>query len=187
MQIKGSAYQDSYTILTIATANPVMTRAVIRTPYTDTGIVDRARRAQIDIDIQSQFATFRHTLRRSNRCVTDDRIIQPIKPTMTEPIGLSTVHLQRRWYKYIIFTLDRSSTQTTPTVSTLCSSSYTVIRRRRPAHPVSVFILHLTDIRTLWSKQFDIEILHCNPLNRKNNATSCHRTHTSNLRALNER
>ena len=72
---------------------------------------------------------------------------------------------------------------------------YTVVGRRCPAHPASVPILHLTDIRTLWSQQFEIEILHCNEISTRNNATSCHptgyvkkaHTHTSNLRALNER
>ena len=51
MQIKRNAHQDRYTTYTIAIANPVMTRAAMRTPYTDTGIVDRARRAEMDINI----------------------------------------------------------------------------------------------------------------------------------------
>ena len=74
-----------------------------------------------------------------------------------------------------VFRLNLSSTQTTPTVSTLCPSWYTVIGRRRPAHPVSVLILHLTDTRTPWSQLFDIEI-YCNALSRIKNATSCHPT-----------
>ena len=32
-----------------ATVNPVMTRAVMRIPYTDTGVVDRARGVEMDI------------------------------------------------------------------------------------------------------------------------------------------
>ena len=83
-----------------------------------------------------------------------------------------------------VFRLNLSSTQTTPTVSTLCPSWYTVIGRRRPAHPVSVLILHLTDTRTPWSQLFDIEMLHCNALGRIKNATSCHPTgHVKNLYA----
>ena len=51
MQTERNAYKDRYTTYTIAIANPVMTRVAIRTPYTDTGIVDRARRAEMDINI----------------------------------------------------------------------------------------------------------------------------------------
>ena len=77
---------------------------------------------------------------------------------MNEPAGPHTVHVQLRWFWYVIFRLNRSSTQMTPTVSSLCFSWYTVVGRRCPAHPASVPILHLTDTRTLWSQQFEKEI-----------------------------
>ena len=51
MQTERNAHQDRYTTYTIAIANPVMTRAAIRTPCTDTGIVDRARWDEMDINI----------------------------------------------------------------------------------------------------------------------------------------
>ena len=148
MEIERYANQDRCTTSTIATANPVMTSAVIGIPYTDVGVVDRARGVEMDINVQSHFATSRGT-RVDGRNDVSLTIVSysRIRRNMTKPIGLHTVHVQRRWFKYISIESVIHSTDTH-----CFNTVFFVIHRYWPSTSSTSIVdadSHLKEIRTL--------------------------------------
>ena len=125
-----------------------MTKAVMRRTYTDTGVVDRARGVETDINISSQVATSRDTRVDGGNNVSLTIVsYSRIRRNMTKPIGLHTVHVQRRWFKYISIESVIHSTDTH-----CFNTVFFVIHRYWPSTSSTSIVdadSHLKEIRTL--------------------------------------
>ena len=117
-----------------------------------------------------------------------------IRRNMTKPIGLHTVHVQRRWFKYILIESVNYSTDTN-----CFNTVFFVIHHFWPStsntSSVSADSAFDRETNTVVTPVRHRD-LHCSALSRVNNAASCHpigydknvhHAHTSNLRALNKR